>query len=202
MTNGITINNKNYDSVLFVHIPKTAGTSVLYSLRKLGLDPWTRKYVRGHDPLHSLQENNTIKNSFVFGIVRNPYTRTYSAFKQFNKTNNMSISFLEYLNNIMDNNINQNTPLIHLSQSFFLLDKNGNMGAEKIYRFENLKEVAQDLRIELPKLNIGSYTKEEYLNAYSNDQALELVNHLYDVDFSNFNYEKSYIDNRGILENV
>ena len=48
--------------------------------------------------------NATYQNQsvFSFAVVRNPYTRTYSCFHQFNKTNKTNISFLEYLKNYDD----------------------------------------------------------------------------------------------------
>ncbi len=187
MSHSLVIDNKNYDSVLFVHIPKTGGTSILNALRTKRLDTWNRKYVRGHDPISSLKENNVLSNTFSFGVVRNPYTRTYSTFKQFNKANQLDISFLEYLKNILDNKINKNTPLLHLSQSFFLLDANGSIGVDKVYSFEKMHEVENDLNIKLEKLNVGGYTKEEYLLAYS-QEAIDIVNHLYKIDFDNFGY--------------
>jgi hypothetical protein len=187
MQNSFVIDNKQYDNVLFVHIPKTGGSSILSALRNKRLDTWNRKYLRGHDPIFSLKENNILNNTFSFGVARNPYTRTYSAFKQFNKANKLNISFLEYLKNILDNKINKNTPLLHLSQSFFLLNKDGSIGVDKVYSFENMHEVENDLNIKLEKLNIGKYTKEEYFFDYS-QEAIDIVNNLYKVDFDNFGY--------------
>lgn len=179
---------QQYSKFLFVHIPKTAGTSILDALRSKGLDTWTRKYVRGHDPIGVLLENNNTENTFKFAVVRNPYQRTYSAFHQYNKGNAEKISFVQFLLNIKNNIISKETPLLHLPQSFFLtLD--GMVAVDKIYKFENIKELEDDIDLEIRTLNIGNYTEENFKNDYS-DESIALVNQLYSIDFDNFGYTR------------
>jgi hypothetical protein len=189
------IAGKEYDKPLFVHIPKTAGTSILNVLKDKGLDPWDRRsvdYPRGHLPLVMLKQQNIVKESvFSFAVVRNPYTRTYSCFHQFNKTNKTNISFLEYLKNIQKNNISRITPLLHLPQYLYVIDQHGTIATDKIYRFENLDELKNDFGLELGFDNPGKYVVELYNKDYTNE-TIDLVHKIYRSDFERFGYSEQF----------
>jgi hypothetical protein len=190
------IHEKEYDKILFVHIPKTAGTSVLNAIKEKGLDPWDRKsndYPRGHIPLFLLKKQIAQNESvFSFSVVRNPYTRTYSCFHQFNKTNKTNLSFIEYLKNIQRNNISKITPLLHLPQYLYLINEYGTLDTDRIYKFENLKELENDLRLELAVDNIGKYMVELYNQDYTSE-AIDLVSYIYKSDFDRFEYSKEFV---------
>jgi len=189
------IAGKEYDKLLFVHIPKTAGTSILNVLKDKGLDPWDRKsveYPRGHLPLVLLKQQNVIAESvFSFAVVRNPYTRTYSCFHQFNKTNKTNISFTEYLKNIQRNNISRITPLLHLPQYLYVINEHGVTSTDKLYRFEDLSELQNDFGLELGFDNPGKYVIELYNKDYTNE-AIDLVQKIYKSDFERFEYSKDF----------
>ena len=189
------IDGKEYDKPLFVHIPKTAGTSILNVLKDKGLDPWDRKsieYPRGHLPLVILKQQNIVSESvFSFAVVRNPYTRTYSCFHQFNKTNKTNISFSEYLKNIQRNNISRITPLLHLPQYLYVINEHGVVSTDKIYRFEDLSELKHDFDLELGFDNPGKYVIELYNKDYT-EEAIDLVQKIYKSDFDRFEYSKDF----------
>lgn len=184
--------DKEYEKVLFVHIPKTAGSSISKILNDNSLDNWKREYPRHHDPYFYLKDNNTIDEKvFSFSVVRNPYTRTYSCYKQFNKANRTDISFITYLNNILEKKISAHTPLLHLPQSFYLLGQGNKIQVTKLYKFENLKELEQDLNWKIDSYNVGDYTKDMYRDAYT-DIAIDIVEKLYVLDFSVFGYSMDF----------
>jgi hypothetical protein len=189
------IAGKEYDKPLFVHIPKTAGTSILNVFKDKGLDPWDRRsveYPRGHLPLVILKQQNIFSESvFSFAVVRNPYTRTYSCFHQFNKSNKTNISFTEYLKNIQRNNISRITPLLHLPQYLYVIDDNGTIATDKIYRFENLNELKSDFNLELGFDNPGKYVVELYNKDYTSE-AIDLVHKIYKSDFERFGYSEKF----------
>jgi hypothetical protein len=187
---------KNYSGVLFVHIPKTAGSSISKILDEKGLDNWNREWPRHHDPYSYLKDANKIDESiFSFSVVRNPYTRTYSCYKQFNKVNQTSISFIEYLENIKNNKISKISPLLHIPQSFYVMD-DGVLQVNKIYRFENLKELEEDLDWTLGFYNVGTYAIESYLKDYT-EEAVNMTKYFYDSDFVNFGYSKDFYETVG-----
>lgn len=187
----MNILGKSYNKILFVHIPKTAGSSISKILYDNNLDDWKRAWPRHHDPFFYLKEHNNIDDSvFSFSVARNPYTRTYSCFKQYNKANNTDISFMEYLDNILQNNISQITPLLHLPQSFYVMEEN-TLQVNKLYKFENLKELENDLGWTLGYYNVGKYVVESYISDYT-EEAVEITKELYGTDFYNFGYSLDF----------
>ena len=191
----VIIEGKEYDKILFVHIPKTAGTSILNKIKEKGLDLWNRnsvEYPRGHLPLFVLKQQNKIDQSvFIFAVVRNPYTRTYSCYHQFNKTNKTNISFIEYLKNIQKNKISETTPLLHLPQYIYIINEHGNDITNKIYKFEKLKELENDFNWELGFDNKGKYMVELYNKDYTKE-TIDLVQKIYRSDFERFGYSKNF----------
>lgn len=185
------VKEKHYSHILFVHIPKTAGSSISKVLKDNNLDNWNRAWPRHHDPYSYLKDANKIdENVFSFSVVRNPYTRTYSCYKQFNKVNKTDISFIEYLENIKQNKISPISPLLHLPQSFYVMDGD-KVQVDKIYRFENLKELEDDLGWTLGFYNIGNYMVESYIEDYT-EKAVDMTQDFYGSDFINFGYSKDF----------
>ena len=182
---------KEYNKILFVHIPKTAGSSISKILNDNGLDNWNREWPRHHDPFFYLKEANDIDDTvFSFSVVRNPYKRTYSCYKQYNKANKTDISFIEYLNNIKKNIISTISPLLHLPQSFYVMD-GSTVQVDKIYKFENLEELENDFGWTLGFYNVGNYVVESYIEDYT-EEAIHMTQHFYDSDFINFGYSKDF----------
>jgi len=185
------INEKDYDSLLFVHIPKTAGSSISKILDENNLDNWKREWPRHHDPYSYLKEANLVDEKvFSFAVVRNPYTRTYSCYKQYNKTNQTDISFAQYLDNIKQGKISTISPLLHIPQSFYIMDQD-DLQVERLYKFENLKELEDELGWELGFYNVGNYVVESYIEDYT-DKEINMVQDFYSSDFINFGYSKDF----------
>ena len=72
--------------LLFTHIPRAAGTSIVASLGgpRIRHVPYNKNssilQIR-HEPLSLLATLNNLDDFFKFAIVRNPYTRAYSLYK-------------------------------------------------------------------------------------------------------------------------
>lgn len=187
----MNILGKEYEKILFVHIPKTAGSSISKILYDNGLDNWNRVWPRHHDPYSYLNEANLINDKvFSFAVVRNPYTRTYSCYKQYNKTNKKDISFAEYLNNTKQGKISTISPMLHIPQSFYIMDQD-IIQVNRLYKFENLKELENELGWTLGFYNVGNYVVESYIEDYT-DEAIEMVKDFYNSDFINFSYSKDF----------
>lgn len=179
--------------ILFVHVPKTGGTSIKEFLQNNNLEIWNRSWPMGHDPYFELESMNRLDNTFKFSIVRNPYTRTYSYYHHFKFQNNADISFLDFLNLIRLRKSTLQTPMISYNQSFYIFDRNGNMSLSKLYKYENLNQFENDFGIQLEYLRKGNYTKNDYKKDY-NENAINLVKHLFLEDFINFNYSLNIED--------
>lgn len=187
------IDDKKYKNVLFVHIPKTAGTSIKHYLNSKKLDNWKRYNPVGHDPYFELESNNTLTEStFKFTIVRNPYTRTYSYYRHFNFQNNVDFSFEQFLD-ILEKKIKYDkTPMTSFPQIFYVLDNNSQNKLNKIYKFENIEEFESDFEVKLPTLREGNYSKEQYYFDY-NSNNIERVKRIYANDFLFFGYKLNFI---------
>jgi hypothetical protein len=179
---------------LFVHVPKTAGTSIERTLKLNEKCGWVRdpSYLM-HDPLFLLQKTNNItEDTFVFSVVRNPFTRTYSYYKHFKRNNQVELPFKDFLQ-IIRNRIppTSRTPLIGYNQSFYLFGDDGLLGISKLYKYENLLELEYDFNIELGYSNIGNYSALEYLKDYGEEEK-NLVRHICAEDFMNFGYSLEF----------
>jgi len=176
--------------ILFVHIPKTSGSSITFHLSRKGLDNWKRDLLnfKHHDSLIQLLQNNIIDDKvFKFSVVRNPYTRTYSYYHHFMKINSCSLTLNDFLW-IIKRKIHFNeTPLIQYPQNFYILNEDGKIGVDKLYRYENLHELEIDLNCKFDKINVGNYKKDSYYKDYTNDN-INLVKEIFFDDFKILDY--------------
>jgi hypothetical protein len=70
------------------------------------------------------------------------------------------------------------------------MDQN-NLQVERLYKFENLKELEDELGWTLGFYNVGNYVVESYIEDYT-DEAIEMTKHFYSSDFANFGYSKDF----------
>jgi hypothetical protein len=66
-----------------------------------------------------------------------------------------------------------------------------DLQVERLYKFENLKELEDELGWELGFYNVGNYMVESYMQDYS-DEAIKMVQDFYSSDFINFGYSKDF----------
>jgi hypothetical protein len=195
---------------IFVHIPKTAGTSVSSVLSKYG------KYLQGpanfdsmyfkHADAKALKRmlGTEFDNYFKFTFVRNPWDWIVSNFEYnrglhrpfvkgtaYDVSPNIpdwakDMSFQKWLPWWIEN--------FHPSQTSMLMDENGRLLVQEIYRFENL---STDLGILFKYLNIWVYPKIPHLESsnrklhyknYYNKSLAELVRCHFSNDFMTLNY--------------
>lgn len=175
----------NNRKLLFVHIPKTGGTSIL---EKIDQSMWKKVIYAGHDPLFVLESNNNIIDAFSFCVVRNPYRRTFSYYNHFKKQNKIECSFLHFLEVIEKKIFFEKTPMIVFPQSFYVYDLSGTISIDKIYKHENFIELENDLNIKFDRLNVGNYNENDYIDAYEDVNCIKIVQKLFSVDFINFDY--------------
>jgi hypothetical protein len=106
--------------------------------------------------------------------------------------------FLHYVrckgNNFFLDKPQEYMPIAITTQAFYLHDRSGTMSLiNKIYRFEYLLDFESDFNTRLPRINVGNYSEQDYLNAYSK-QNINLVKHIYFEDFTLFNYSTNFDD--------
>lgn len=180
---------------LFIHIPKTGGTSLKLSNASITQLSESNRY-RGHEPLFLLEQKYDLKKYYIFTIVRNPYDRAISYYKHFNSVNNLNYSFKEFLYIVMSKGSQlvsefvkdkshlkfiQTTPMIFYDQSYYI--KSFKNYKVDIFKLEKIEKLEQKLNIKLPFANKGTIMDIKYDN-----ETTKLVKHIYKDDFTNFNY--------------
>lgn len=183
--------------MVFVHIPKTGGTSIANGL--------FGKF-SGHAYLYEYYlSNKKFANSFYkICVVRNPFDRLVSAYSHLSQKSirNENKKILEHFNiksfddliKTMDNPkhclILQNTILMLRPQSEFISYSKSEM--DKIYRFENFNEIASHLKGELGidiNLNHLNSSKRGSYRDYYNEYSISVVRKVYKQDLINFKYD-------------
>ena len=196
--------------ILFIHIPKTGGTSVenylkhndtqiLYSffgnkffptkeLQKYSLQHQAYNTIYEYRDLCKIKFDNRIR---IISIVRNPYNRIVSDLFFFNlikhNTNKKEVyNILQYyiLSDRVDNN---NTP-----QYKFVTDRHNELISNiRIFRTETLTRDMHNYGFK--NFNKWDYKGKQnsivYLK-YLNRESIDLINDYYDLDFKLFDYKK------------
>lgn len=189
---------------LFIHIPKTGGTSAF---------SWLSNNFNIQEHSHERLENlyDLHKDKFKFSIIRNPYQRALSFYKNslrmykdpwFNQfIDNQGVNavesgfedFLDYIyyNNIIIYNKGENIPIDFKSSQFSYITVNNKIAVDKIIRLENIhkdwKEIQKRFNIfnDFPHLNKGVDIDYKFSN-----KSKKIIQEIYKEDFDNFNYDK------------
>lgn len=189
---------------IFIHIPKTAGTSVEQFIRDNGKNEIYYFGVKNKRSLHHYtsldlkKEIPTFFNSYYkFSIVRNPYDRLLSEYywtpiKDIGyKSGATKAEFLDYVSNIVKNNLYSNNIYNEhfIPQYMFVYGK--KLLVDNIFKYEDLEFVKEFLKKKLninnefPILNKSKFEKEGW-----NERQKERIYKLYSHDFILFNYKK------------
>ncbi len=181
--------------VIFIHVPKAAGTSVALALF-------------GHDPGHYTALDYRNRNPgrfrayFKFGFVRNPWDRLLStyvyAFKHTRIYPNNQVSFIvefpTFESFIMEwvnpKNIRRN--YFMLPQVDYLCDRRGNLIVDFVGRFENLEEdfeaLCSRLQVSATLPMVNATTHPDYRSQYTKEMA-DAVASAYRDDIEFFGYD-------------
>lgn len=145
--------------VIFIHIPKSAGTSVLSMLgTHISRDHATWYEFRASDV-------DRFESYYKFSVVRNPYSRLISTFRYLSRGGNqvsdmrwlqMPLARCSTFNDFVDKCLSEE--LVYGSRMFwpqhmFLFNEFGDLMVDRVLKFENLSRDWSDLasRIGAPK---------------------------------------------------
>lgn len=197
---------------VFVHIPKTGGTSIRTVLEKYATVGVWRHKVNGISPSKNRKLSKHAKAAvlreclgparwdslFSFAFVRNPWDRIVSNYF-YAKMHKKSVkhkfvaqrSFEEFVLWYGKNNASA-TPDMRLdTQSAYLVDATGNLLVDMIGRFENLfwdfSNICSKIGIKETVLHLNSSKHANYRNYYSK-RTKEIVRDLFIDDVRRFNY--------------
>ena len=190
---------------IFIHIPKTAGTSIEQFLKDKGKHSIDYLGVRNNRSLHHLtayelkmEIPGIFNNCYKFSIVRNPYDRLLSEYYwtpipnvgyKYGRTKKQ---FLNYVTNVIDNKkYLDNIYNDHfIPQHVFLYNKKKIL-IDQLFKYEDLEWTVEylkkklDIENGLPVINKTHAKKEGW-----NERQKERIYNLYKNDFIIFNYQK------------
>lgn len=187
---------------LFIHIPKTAGTSLLSALGKQGM------YGRRHLPwsVYQMADPVYFAKAFKFAFVRNPYDRLNSAYRYYlNGGNRVSdgdmadlIRKYSNLDDFVTNGLCEQAFKYHshfIPQSHYVTELNGRIMVDFVGRYERIDDdfdfirKTLGIRRSLPILNMGpDAVSSTFRAAYRGSQAIDMVASIYKQDMRLFGY--------------
>jgi hypothetical protein len=184
----------------FVHITKTAGTSIENFGRTKGvlwgyqdrnnLFKYKYKVLKNVSPWHIPLDyfiTNPYKNYETFIIVRNPYTRLISEYYcNWTGSKNKNTKNKDEFNKWICNLINRNYGVSGLPQYLY--------SADHVLKFENLQEDFTNLmnKFNIDDVSIPHSNKSTQTNKFTIDDmyidTIEMINNKYHQDFIKFGY--------------
>ena len=190
-------------NVMFVHIPKTAGTSIEKSLKLIRARTPSKfknnftnngQYSFGHLDVRKRLKNGAIskefyESAFKFCFCRNPYDRAVSHYFYARKRHpdkfSPEVSFLDFSRTIGDYG------KMFRTQTYYTK----GLGFDFIGRFESLYEdvafVAKTTGVEINLLKLNTTQHNPYWTYYA-DESKENIENFYKEDFDFFNYGQDH----------
>ena len=210
--------SRNSPDAIFIHVPKTAGTSVEHAIeRAKGLvegnpDRISKRFInRGivsfrHNALPALVQRGLVDprfvdRSFKFSIVRNPYDRFVSLWRHFQRGHRWLVDVqIEVFAELLAASHLQPVELDYESglwffgpQTTWLVDENGRLLADYVGHFEHLESALSDIRGHIPSLGglphlNKSLVEDDYRKHLSSQETRQIIEHLYRSDLETWNY--------------
>jgi len=184
---------------IFIHIPKTAGTSILTILAG-------NRVFRDHASYYDFQRADLVKfeSYFKFCFVRNPYDRAVSCYEYLKCGGNQmdDLYFKELIENkyptfekfileYLDKDIIHEHVLFK-PQYTFVYDCKNQCHIDYIAKYESIDKdfevICKNLKISVPLPKINGVDRVSYKNYYTNNLIEEKIHFLYRKDFILFNY--------------
>jgi len=196
-------------SFIFVHVQKTAGTSLTDILQPYALNPadtrwhrlasdiglirdWRKRYFRKHAPLRLAESRlpaEFYRHCYKFAFVRNPWDRLASWYR-----------YVQNTPSHREHKVGQNFETFALafiakprrSQWEMLVNRNGKPGLDFIGRFENLQEdirhLCRQFEILMPPLPHHNLSQPQDYRSYYSDALAEAVQLAWQKEIDHFNY--------------
>tara|TARA_Y100001968_G_C19340694_1_gene709343 strand:- start:423 stop:1097 length:675 start_codon:yes stop_codon:yes gene_type:complete len=185
--------------ILFIHVPKNAGTSINYSLYGKSIGHFTALEFRK-------VAKKEFNNLYKFAIIRNPYDRLISAYsfmqeglykEMINRPSILKTKKILQLKGIDINKFvlewlpeNGNyIDFIFMPQNHFICDKKKDILIDKLIKFDELSKLKEiiykETGVKLNKLNVKNRTEDKQIYILSNESK-SYIRQLYKKDFELF----------------
>jgi hypothetical protein len=181
---------------LFIHIPKTAGSSLWYLNKKINLLP---SFLYGHQSQYEqeiLCEIHNYKPNYCFTIVRNPYTRIISIYNYLRDRvyfrgsrdeiyTDSELVLEEWVEKFIVSPSKKARSVClnhHFTPQVCFLNGKSDVN---IFKFEELDKLEDFFRIKLPHANASNNKYQ----AVHTEKSIEFVRKYYKDDFERFGYE-------------
>jgi hypothetical protein len=188
---------------IFIHIPKTGGTTIENVLNIGDSQPFwgycnIQKYSKQHYTTYDIKKLYPQYSDYMyFTVVRNPYDRLVSVYNQKNqKTSDpWLVSFIgdstyhEFLKNVkicVENKDYIGGSKIHFRPMCDFVDS-----SVQIFYYENLNSDLKRLDVDIP-----NQTHKNYASFYKNKEAIQLIQEIYSNDLKYFKYIFPYMDSK------
>ena len=194
---------------IFVHITKSAGTSVAKSL--FGELP----YHYTASQYRVIFGRRRFNSYYKFAFVRNPWDRLYSAYSYLKGGGwdekdqawcDDNISHITDFNDFVLNWLNSSRLDSHIHfwpQSKFLCDSRGNPMIDRLYYFETLEpdfsHITSKLELDSMLQKTNASKRGSYRDIY-NSESIRKIRTLYKQDIENFGYHFDSYDRKSIVE--
>jgi len=191
--------------IIFIHIPKTAGSSIEHLLRdndRFQLDFIGVRNGRSTHHYMGIELKLILKNMYnkfyKFSFVRNPYDRLISEYfwckikgvgYKYGKTFD---EFLNYVSDVVNNKkYYENIFNDHFIPQYSFLFYNKKLLVNNIFKYEDIEKVIPMLKKKI-KINteIQHLNKSEKKDITLTEIQKNRIYELYKIDFQTFNYEK------------
>lgn len=188
------VHQGNHTDFIFIHINKTAGTSIG---RSLGLNRKAHLTVR---EVIDQVGNDIWKSSYTFAFVRNPWSKVASHYRYRVKTNQSKlqdrpIPFEEWVRITYGENKDfyyYDVPKMFQPQVEWMKNHHGEIDIDFIGKFENLPRDFEiithkiGLKTELLHLN---HTESNHYRDYYCQETIDIVGSWFEEDVELFNYK-------------
>ena len=170
---------------IFIHIPKSAGTSIIeyFGNQSFRIQP------NKHADIYEIKRKfkNSYNNYRKFAIIRNPYDKMVSWYFYLKRNLGKKYNIIEFNDWIKDplKFWHINDPISFLKPQYDWIDE-----TVEIIKFENLNEDLSNFFNEKIILPITNKSKHKYYLEYYNDESLNIIYNKYKKDFEKFNYKK------------
>ena len=195
---GSLLHSFHESKTIFIHIPKTAGISLVKSI-------FGDVTLEGHRSVSFYKQvfGNRYSDFFTFTIVRNPWDRLYSAYKFLEKGGinihdknafDIHLAIYKDFEDFVLNGLNEKIiwEIMHfIPQYEFVCDKNGKIIVDYVGKFDSLNksldEINDILKSDFKLEHHNKTQKKDYKDIYTTAM-IEKVHQIYQKDIDIFEY--------------